>query len=163
DRKRSVRGLALGVLPWLGGQQVALQRRGDLAPRQARAGRQRRAGPEGLADQAAKQAPVAAPVGSGERAGQTIGHDREQVRRRRGCEARGATAPSGTTGSRSGGVVVSIRALGAVKRPILPPGTARPGSCTPPRRGLPPKGLSGMIRRAAFRYSENDLRHWLML
>jgi len=28
---------------------------------------------------------------------------------------------------------------------------------------LPPKGVSGMIRRAAFRYSENDLRHWLML
>ena len=28
---------------------------------------------------------------------------------------------------------------------------------------LPPRGLSGMIRRAAFRHSENDLRHWLML
>ncbi|MDN3920083.1 hypothetical protein [Roseateles violae] len=28
---------------------------------------------------------------------------------------------------------------------------------------LPPKGLSGVIRRRAFRYSENDLRHWLML
>ncbi|WP_309083191.1 hypothetical protein [Chelativorans sp.] len=27
----------------------------------------------------------------------------------------------------------------------------------------PPKGLSGMIRRAAFRYSESDWRHWLML
>ena len=27
----------------------------------------------------------------------------------------------------------------------------------------PPKGLSGMVRRVAFRYSENDLRHWLML
>lgn len=27
----------------------------------------------------------------------------------------------------------------------------------------PPSGLSGMIRRAAFKYSENDLRHWLML
>lgn len=28
---------------------------------------------------------------------------------------------------------------------------------------LPPKGLSGMIRRAAFRRSESDIRHWLML
>lgn len=28
---------------------------------------------------------------------------------------------------------------------------------------LPPKGLSGMIRRRAFRHSENNLRHWLML
>ena len=27
----------------------------------------------------------------------------------------------------------------------------------------PPKGVSGLIRGAAFRYSENDLRHWLML
>lgn len=28
---------------------------------------------------------------------------------------------------------------------------------------LPPRGLSGRLRRAAFRYSENDLRHWLVL
>ncbi len=28
---------------------------------------------------------------------------------------------------------------------------------------LPPKGLSGAIRRAAFRRSENDVGHWLML
>jgi hypothetical protein len=27
----------------------------------------------------------------------------------------------------------------------------------------PPAGLSGRIRRAAFRYSESDLRHWMML
>jgi len=27
----------------------------------------------------------------------------------------------------------------------------------------PPSGLSGMMRRAAFKYTENDLRHWLML
>lgn len=27
----------------------------------------------------------------------------------------------------------------------------------------PPSGLSGMLRRAAFHYTENDLRHWLML
>lgn len=28
---------------------------------------------------------------------------------------------------------------------------------------LPPRGLSGMMRRAAFRRSENDVGHWLML
>ncbi|MCU0758189.1 MAG: hypothetical protein MUF07_03175 [Steroidobacteraceae bacterium] len=28
---------------------------------------------------------------------------------------------------------------------------------------LPPSGVSGRIRRTAFRYSENDLRHWLLL
>lgn len=28
---------------------------------------------------------------------------------------------------------------------------------------VPPKGLSGLIRSAAFKLSENDIRHWLML
>lgn len=28
---------------------------------------------------------------------------------------------------------------------------------------VPPRGLSGRIRRNAFRHSENDMRHWLML
>ena len=28
---------------------------------------------------------------------------------------------------------------------------------------LPPRGASGQLRRVAFRYSENDLRHWLLL
>ncbi|MGJ7543336.1 hypothetical protein [Variovorax sp. LT1R16] len=28
---------------------------------------------------------------------------------------------------------------------------------------LPPKGLSGWLRRRAFKHSENDLRHWLIL
>jgi hypothetical protein len=27
----------------------------------------------------------------------------------------------------------------------------------------PPRGISGALRRRAFRYSESDLRHWLML
>lgn len=27
----------------------------------------------------------------------------------------------------------------------------------------PPKGLSGMLRRLAFRWSENDFRHWMIL
>ena len=28
---------------------------------------------------------------------------------------------------------------------------------------VPPSGLSGMLRRRAFRRSENDVRHWMML
>lgn len=28
---------------------------------------------------------------------------------------------------------------------------------------VPPRGVSGWIRRRAFHHSENDLRHWLML
>lgn len=28
---------------------------------------------------------------------------------------------------------------------------------------VPPSGVSGRLRRIAFRYSENDLRHWLLL
>jgi hypothetical protein len=28
---------------------------------------------------------------------------------------------------------------------------------------VPPSGISGTIRRTAFRYSENDLRHWMLL
>lgn len=28
---------------------------------------------------------------------------------------------------------------------------------------VPPSGFSGMIRRVAFKYSENDMRHWLLL
>lgn len=29
--------------------------------------------------------------------------------------------------------------------------------------GQPPRGVSGSVRRFAFGYSENDLRHWLLL
>jgi len=28
---------------------------------------------------------------------------------------------------------------------------------------VPPSGLSGVMRRLAFKYSENDLRHWMIL
>jgi hypothetical protein len=43
--------------------------------------------------------------------------------------------------------------------------------CSPERPGItpvfgtaqPPRGLSGMIRRAAYKLTENDIRHWLML
>ena len=47
-----------------------------------------------------------------------------------------------------------IEVLHSVERPGLTPvyGTTSP-----------PRGLSGMIRRLAFRYSENDMRHWMVL
>lgn len=48
----------------------------------------------------------------------------------------------------------TVKVFHSVERPGLTPvfGTAQP-----------PSGVSGMIRGAAFRYSENDMRHWLML
>lgn len=48
----------------------------------------------------------------------------------------------------------TVKVLHSTERPGLTPvfGTAQP-----------PSGLSGLIRVGAFRYSENDLRHWLML
>jgi hypothetical protein len=41
--------------------------------------------------------------------------------------------------------------------------TERPGLTPVYGTAQPPSGLSGLIRGAAFRYSENDARHWLML
>ena len=41
--------------------------------------------------------------------------------------------------------------------------TERPGLTPVYGTAQPPSGLSGMIRHGAFHYSENDLRHWLML
>ncbi|RYY67091.1 MAG: hypothetical protein EOO24_53540 [Comamonadaceae bacterium] len=41
--------------------------------------------------------------------------------------------------------------------------TERPGMTPVFGTSVPPSGVSGMIRRGAFRYSENDLRRWLML
>ncbi|WP_255440575.1 hypothetical protein [Caenimonas sedimenti] len=41
--------------------------------------------------------------------------------------------------------------------------TERPGLTPVFGTSTPPSGVSGLIRGAAFRYSENDLRHWLML
>jgi hypothetical protein len=41
--------------------------------------------------------------------------------------------------------------------------TERPGLTPVYGTAQPPSGLSGLIRHAAFRHSENDLRHWLML
>ncbi len=49
---------------------------------------------------------------------------------------------------------MTVEVLKSVERPEH--------SCTFGTR-LPPKGLSGMIRRAAFKRSENDIGHWLML
>ncbi|KQV30587.1 hypothetical protein ASC93_03420 [Massilia sp. Root335] len=41
--------------------------------------------------------------------------------------------------------------------------TERPGITPIFGTAQPPKGLSGMIRRAAYKWAENDLRRWLML
>jgi len=49
---------------------------------------------------------------------------------------------------------VRVEILHSIERPGITPvfGSA-----------LPPRGLSGWIRRRAFRHSENNLRHWMML
>jgi hypothetical protein len=41
--------------------------------------------------------------------------------------------------------------------------TERPGITPIFGTAQPPTGLSGMIRRAAYKWSENDLRRWLLL
>jgi hypothetical protein len=41
--------------------------------------------------------------------------------------------------------------------------TERPGITPIFGTAQPPKGLSGMIRRAAYKWAENDLRRWLLL
>jgi hypothetical protein len=41
--------------------------------------------------------------------------------------------------------------------------TERPGLTPVFGTSVPPSGPSGLLRAVAFRYSENDLRHWLML
>lgn len=50
--------------------------------------------------------------------------------------------------------LTDVEILHSIERPSITPvyGT----SC-------PPSGLSGWIRRRAFRHSENNLRHWMML
>lgn len=41
--------------------------------------------------------------------------------------------------------------------------TERPGMTPVFGTSVPPSGLSGVLRKRAFRRSENDVRHWLML
>jgi hypothetical protein len=41
--------------------------------------------------------------------------------------------------------------------------TERPSMTPVFGSGQPPRGVSGQVRRYAFGYSENDLRHWLLL
>jgi hypothetical protein len=41
--------------------------------------------------------------------------------------------------------------------------TERPGLTPVFGTSTPPSGVSGLIRKGAFRFSENDIRHWLML
>lgn len=49
---------------------------------------------------------------------------------------------------------VKIEVFHSVERPGITPvfGTS-----------VPPKGVSGLIRRAAYKMTENDIRHWLLL
>jgi len=48
----------------------------------------------------------------------------------------------------------SVEILQSIERPSITPLFGTPN---------PPSGLSGMVRRVAFKYSESDLRHWLLL
>lgn len=41
--------------------------------------------------------------------------------------------------------------------------TERPGLTPVYGTAQPPRGLSGLMRKGAFRFSENDLRHWFIL
>lgn len=48
----------------------------------------------------------------------------------------------------------TVEILQSIERPSITPLFGTP---------QPPSGISGMLRRAAFKYSESDLRHWLVL
>ncbi len=48
----------------------------------------------------------------------------------------------------------TVEILQSIERPSITPIFGTP---------QPPSGMSGMLRRAAFRYSESDLRHWMIL
>ena len=50
--------------------------------------------------------------------------------------------------------VQTVEILQSIKRPSITPIFGSPN---------PPWGMSGMLRRVAFKYSENDLRHWMLL
>jgi hypothetical protein len=50
--------------------------------------------------------------------------------------------------------IQKVEVLRSSERPDMTPVFGSP---------CPPRGLSGMIRGAAFNHSENDLRHWLLL
>ena len=48
----------------------------------------------------------------------------------------------------------TVEILQSIERPSITPIFGTP---------QPPSGMSGILRRAAFKYSESDLRHWLIL
>jgi hypothetical protein len=48
----------------------------------------------------------------------------------------------------------TVEILQSIERPSITPLFGTPN---------PPSGVSGMLRRAAFKYSESDLRHWMIL
>ena len=67
---------------------------------------------------------------------------------------RGAAEPRGYTWPRPLQQKTGVEVLHSIERPHLPAvfGTS-----------LPPSGLSGHLRRVAFRYSESSYGHWLPL
>ena len=48
----------------------------------------------------------------------------------------------------------NVEILCSIERPGITPVFGTP---------QPPRGMSGSLRRIAFRYSENDVRHWMLL
>lgn len=48
----------------------------------------------------------------------------------------------------------TVEILQSIERPSITPLFGTPN---------PPSGISGILRRAAFKYSESDLRHWMIL
>jgi hypothetical protein len=48
----------------------------------------------------------------------------------------------------------TVEILQSIERPSMTPLFGTP---------QPPSGISGMVRRVAFKYSESDLRHWMLL
>ena len=50
-----------------------------------------------------------------------------------------------------------------LRRTLRDHSTERPGLTPVYGTVQPPRGVSGRIRHGAFHYSENDIRHWLML
>ena len=51
-------------------------------------------------------------------------------------------------------LVQTVEILQSIERPSITPLFGTPN---------PPSGLSGIVRRVAFKYSESDLRHWMLL
>lgn len=73
-----------------------------------------------------------------------------------------AVVPSDRTPPQLGNVRWDVPEQQSVRVEVLH-STERPGITPVFGTACPPTGLSGAIRRRAFRHSENDVRHWLLL